>query len=233
MQSYVGGLRLAIHGWTKVAFTATFARALHLDKSDSNGHLCPMPVTHAYDQIHELALEQHGMFTTEQAEELGVPRYTVAKMARRGRVRRHAHGLYQDLGAPETRWTPYMAAVLWPQGARGVLSHETALSLMELSDVNPSQIHVTVPLAHRVRRREPLPGVVLHGADLPDEEVISIEGLPVTRAARAIRDCAQASIGPALLAQALRDGESKGYLTVKEARELRRELKRKGFIAKG
>lgn len=201
-----------------------------MDKSGPYGYICPMPVTHAYDQIHELALEQHGMFTTEQAGELGVPRYTVAKMARRGRVRRHAHGLYQDLGAPETRWTPYMAAVLWPQGARGVLSHETALSLMELSDVNPSQIHVTVPLAHRVRRREPPPGVVLHGADLPDEEVISIEGLPVTRAARAIRDCAQASIGPALLAQALRDGESKGYLTVTEARELRRELMRKGFI---
>jgi len=192
-----------------------------------------MPVTHSYDQIHELALEQHGMFTTEQAEQLGVPRYTLAKMARRGRVLRCAHGLYQDLGAPETRWTPYMGAVLWPQGARGVLSHETALSLMEISDVNPSQIHVTVPVAHRVRRREPPPGVVLHWADLRDTEVMSIEGLPVTRAARAIRDCAQASIGPALLAQAIRDGESKGYLAVKDARELRRELMRKGFISRG
>jgi hypothetical protein len=35
------------------------------------------------------------------------------------------------------------------------------------------------------------------------------------------------------VAQALRDGEWKGYLAVKEARELRRELKRKGFITRG
>jgi predicted transcriptional regulator of viral defense system len=134
------------------------------------------------------------------------------------------------LGAPETQWTPYMKAVLWPNGAIGVLSHETALGLMDLSDVNPSRIHITVPLDHRNRRRVPPPGVQLHRADLLPEEVGSIEGLPVTTAARTIRDCAAAHIGPALLRQALDDAARSGWLSAQAAEELRIELIRDGKL---
>jgi len=35
------------------------------------------------------------------------------------------------------------------------LSHETALDLHDLCDVNPAQIHLTVPAAYRLRRRIP------------------------------------------------------------------------------
>ncbi len=38
-----------------------------------------------------------------------------------------------------------MEATLWPRGAHGALSHETALDLYGLSDVNPAKIHITVP----------------------------------------------------------------------------------------
>jgi len=118
-----------------------------------------------------------------------------------------------------------MSAVLWPQGVMGVLSHQTALSLMELSDVNPARIHLTLPVGYRVRRRK-VPGVlVLHWADLPEKDVGSVEGVPVTKAARTIRDCAESHIGPALLRQALEDGIRTGWLRRKEAEGLRRELK--------
>lgn len=123
-----------------------------------------------------------------------------------------------------------MTAVLWPKGALGVLSHETALSLMDLSDANPSRIHVTVPAKHRVRRRETPPAVALHRADLAEEEIGSIEGLPVTRATRTIRDCAKASLGPALLSQALADALAKGWLSEIESRKLRDELVRERFL---
>ncbi len=183
-----------------------------------------MPTTHAYDTVHELALDQHGVFTTAQARELGIDPKTLWAMAKRDRVRRISFGVYQDPGAPETRWTEYMRAALWPQGVMGVLSHQTALSLMELSDVNPSKIHMTLPLGHRVRRRQPPPVLVLHWADLPDEDVGSIEGVPVTRAGRAIRDCARAHIGPALLRQAIDDGLMKGWLAPREAESLIRDF---------
>lgn len=38
----------------------------------------------------------------------------------------------------------YMAAALWPQGIQGVLTHDTALDLWDVSDVNPAKIHITV-----------------------------------------------------------------------------------------
>ena len=127
-----------------------------------------MPKTLAYDTVHQLALDQHGVFTTAQARSLGVHPKTLWAMANRGRIKRLSFGVYQDLGAPVTPWTQYMSAVLWPQRVTGVLSHQTALSLMELSDVNPARIHLTLPVGYRVRRRQ-VPGVlVLHWADLPD-----------------------------------------------------------------
>ena len=183
-----------------------------------------MPATHAYDAVHELALDQHGVLTTAQAKELGIDPRTLWAMAKRGRIRRISFGVYQDPGVPDTRWTEYMRAALWPQGVTGVLSHATALALMELSDVNPSRIHMTLPLGHRVRRRQPPPVLVLHWADLPDEDVGSIEGVPVTKAARALRDCARAHLGPALLRQAIDDGLVHGWLSRKEAESLRRDL---------
>lgn len=178
----------------------------------------------AYDTVHGIALEQHGVFTAEQAHTAGVKTTALVMMARRERLERLAHGLYRDLGTLPTRWTPYMAVVLWPRGVVGVLSHATALDLMELSDSNPAAIHLTVPRSHRPRRRLPPPGVVLHRADLRATDVGSVEGVPITTAARTIRDCAAANMGPALVRQAIEDGLTKGWLTVAEADALIDEL---------
>jgi len=189
-----------------------------------------MPKTDAYDRVHALALEQHGIITAEQAVSVGVSKYALVKMAKRGRLARVSFGLYRDTAAPETKWTEYMKAVLWPQGVVGVLSHETALDLMDISDVNPNKIHVTVPRDHRVRRRKPPAGMILHHASLTDEEIGSIEGIPVTKAARAIRDCAQQHLGPALLRQALDDGMARGWLTKVEAQSLLHEFQGSGIL---
>jgi predicted transcriptional regulator of viral defense system len=185
-----------------------------------------MPKTHAYDAVHDLALDQHGVFTTAQARELGVHPKSVAAMAKRGRLHRLSFGVYQDLGAPVTPWTEYMSASFWPRGATGVLSHETALSIMELSDVSPARIHLTIPSGYRTRRTRP-PVLILHWADLPEEDIGVVEGVPVTKAARAIRDCARARLGPALLWQAIDDGIRQGWLAAREATSLRQELLRK------
>jgi len=189
-----------------------------------------MPTRNAYETVHAIALEQHGVFTVEQARDAGVKTPALVMMVRREKLEGLAYGLYRDPGAPETRLTPYMAAVLWPRGTTGVLSHETALALMELSDVNPAAIHLTVPKKHRPRRRQPPPGVVLHFADLDTADVGSAEGLPVTTAARTIHDCAAAHIGPALLRQALDEGRRKGWLKDAEANGLTAELTAAGKL---
>lgn len=183
-----------------------------------------MPKTHAYDAVHELALEQHGVFTPAQAAAAGVRGTALTMMVNRGRLVRIAHGLLQDTGAPVSTWTQYAAAVWWPRGATGVLSHETALAILDLSDANPSKIHVTVPKAHRPRRRKPPREVVLHHADLSEDEIMSVEGLPVTTVGRTIRDCAETHLGPALLRQAIEEARAKGYLMEREAAILRHDV---------
>ena len=177
----------------------------------------------AYDKIHALALEQHGVFSADQARNLGVDKRSLVTMAARGHIERLAHGLYRDKKAPETQWTPYMRAVLWPYRNPGVLSHETALALMELSDVNPAAIHVSVPRGFRTLRKPPR-GVVVHRADVPDTDVAPIEGLPTTIAARAIRDCATENLGPALIRQAIADAQRKGWMVASEAESLMNDL---------
>lgn len=182
-----------------------------------------MPGPH-FKMMHELAVQQHGVFTTEQAEQMGVSRDRLSKMVRAGDLVRIAYGLLRDVATPETKLTPYMAAALWPVGVVGLLSHQTVLALLEISDVVAGQIHVTVPKRFRPRSRPLLPGMKLHHADVPETERSSIEGVPATSIARAIRDCAAEHIGPALLGQALKDAQAQGWLTANEADGLEAEL---------
>ena len=184
----------------------------------------------AYDKVHALALEQHGVFTSEQATRLGVDKRSLVTMAARGHLERLAHGMYRDRGTPETRWTPYMRAVLWPFRTPAVLSHETALALMELSDVNPSAIHITVPRLFRTKRTPP-PGVIVHRQDLVEAEITSVEGLPTTTAEKSIRDCAMENLGPALIRQALDDAQKNGWATTAEAQALMHDLVAAGLLA--
>jgi hypothetical protein len=117
----------------------------------------------------------------------------------------------------------YVEATRWP-GGRGVISHDTALAVYELSDVNPTKVHVTVPRAYRLRRKE-VPGVlVIHHADLPDEDVTRFEGIRIVTPQRAIRDAHAAHLGPALIGQAIDDGQRHGLLLRAQAQALREEL---------
>ena len=184
----------------------------------------------AYDMVHELATEQHGLLTATQASAIGVAPKTLVAMAARGRLERVSYGVYRDRRVPEDRWTPYMAAALWPYGTVGLLIGETVLVLLDLSDVNPAVIHIAVPVAYRARRRPPPPGVVVHHANVLAVERTAIEGVPATTVQRAIRDCAKAHLGPALLRQAINDARKSGWLTTEEKRDLMRNLTTAGNL---
>jgi predicted transcriptional regulator of viral defense system len=99
--------------------------------------------------------------------------------------------------------------VLWLwSGGEGVFSHETALSLHQLSDALPFRYHLTVPMAWRARRRRtPLPrNLVLHHADLPDADRTWNGPVPITTALRTIHDLVDAHADPAIVQQAAREG---------------------------
>ncbi|HLL48456.1 MAG TPA: hypothetical protein VK399_17270, partial [Longimicrobiaceae bacterium] len=66
--------------------------------------------------------------------------------------------------------------------------------------------------------------LVVHHADVPDDQRDFFEGIAVTTVSRTLRDCHAAHLGAELLNGALRDAEQQGLLRRKEADQLRMEL---------
>jgi len=179
--------------------------------------------TDRFAALAEVAADQHGLFTLDDARAAGYAENTIAQMARRGRLERVSQGVYRIPFLPAGRLGAYMEAALWPVGARGVLSHATALDLWDVSDINPPKIHITVPRAHRPQRAVP-DAYVIHREDLTPGEFDAIEGVPVVTLARAIHECADDGVALDLLEQAVRTGAARGLLDRRQTEELRREL---------
>lgn len=170
-------------------------------------------------RLNDFASDQLGYFTTEQARSVGASNQSLHSFVRTGAIERVSRGVYRVTVLPTSALGPYLAAALWPRGG-GVLSHETALELQQLSDANPASIHITVPRRFRTHRPLP-PSYVLHRADLRPDDISRVEGVPVTKPARAIRDCFAEHLGIEILLEAVSDGFMRGYLTRQEAAELR------------
>ncbi len=176
-----------------------------------------------YTELAELANDNHGFITPDDAREAGVNPMNLVRMAERGQLERRGNALYRFPLAPPGPLDPYMEATLWPRGADGVISHESALELYELSDVHPRRIHVTVPRAYRIRRKVPV-AYRIHQEDLSPRDVGRLEGIPIVTPEHAIRQAYTAKLGPALVAQAIDHGERNGRLTGREAKSLRDEI---------
>jgi predicted transcriptional regulator of viral defense system len=175
-----------------------------------------------YSQLAERAAEAFGYLTGQDARDLGVPLGTLNALSRRGQLVRVSHGIYRMPLIPPSRLDQYMLATLWPDG-RGRISHESALELYGISDVNPAKIHVTVPAGYRTHRQVPAL-YVLHREDLTDRDRGSFEGIPVVSAAKAIRQLHEQHLRPSLLAQAIEQGLRDGWLRRREAADLREEI---------
>jgi predicted transcriptional regulator of viral defense system len=177
--------------------------------------------------LYELAEEQAGYFTAAQAREAGLHQVRLAQLHQRGDIERVTRGVYRLTRYPISTLGQYMEAALWPQVRRpdvhGVISHESALAIYGLSDASPAKVHVTLPAELRIRRAVPK-YLVIHYADLKPKDVQRVEGVPVTTAARAIRDAHANHLGPALIRQAIIDGRRTGHLTLDEADNLEGEL---------
>jgi predicted transcriptional regulator of viral defense system len=115
--------------------------------------------------------------------------------------------------------------VLWSLWSRnrkedveGVYSHQTALSLYELSDLNPAKLHMTVP--KNFRRNSAIPGiVVLHYRDLLKSEIQVGPGYKYTRPLRTILDLIETgAVEWMFIGQALRQAVDRGLITRQQIR---------------
>jgi predicted transcriptional regulator of viral defense system len=171
-----------------------------------------------YTSLFDRAAGQYGYLTPSDARQVGVDPNRLPKLAERGTIQQIAYGLYRMPAVPPTSLDQYMEATLWPRGG-GVLSHDTALDIYDLCDVNPARIHVTVPSGMRITRAVPRP-YVLHHRDLPAGDVTRHEGIAIITPLRAIRDGIERHLGEHLIEQAVRTARERGLITEVEQGDL-------------
>lgn len=143
------------------------------------------------DRLWHVASSQRGYFTAAQALQAGYSYQAQQFHKKRGNWWQIDRGIYRfreymDLPGQDTdhlvRWA------LWSRG-RAVVSHASALAVHDFGVAKPAEVHLTVPPGFR-QKGSP---VVLHRAELADEDIEQHEGFRVTTPLHAVIEIAAAS----------------------------------------
>jgi predicted transcriptional regulator of viral defense system len=170
-----------------------------------------MPVQDRTDlrrRLLAIAARQSGYFTAAQALDAGYSYPAQGYHAKRGNWLRVDRGIYRFPEWPTGPRDDLVRWSLWSRG-RAVVSHETALSVHELGDVDPAHVHLTAPPNFRQKN----PGVVIHRADLAPRDVQEHEGFRVTTALRSLLDVAAGELDLDQLGQAIEEALARGMTT--------------------
>jgi predicted transcriptional regulator of viral defense system len=169
------------------------------------------------EELFRVAELQHGFFTAKQALAAGYSEQAQYHNAKVGNWVREYRGIYRLARYPKSDWANLMMWQLWSRNRlddpQGVYSHETALSLYDISDVMPARLHMRVPRGFD-RSGEIPPVLVLHRGDLSLEDIGTIEGIRLTRPVRTIIDViSEATLSPDLIRQSIDQAIERGLFT--------------------
>jgi len=158
-----------------------------------------------------IAERRWGLFTTAQAEDAGVARKQLSRMAGTGAIERVTQGVYRMAGAPTQEHEAIYATWLALGGATAsrtetgvaavVAAGMTAAVVHGIGDFFLSGYDFIVPSRKGTR----LPGVRLRIRTLTPDEVIPVAGLPTLTVERTIADLIEIGTDESLVADALRD----------------------------
>jgi predicted transcriptional regulator of viral defense system len=166
-----------------------------------------------YARLFEVAAGQRGYFTAAQARACGFPWDALTYHTQHGRFIRVRRGLYRLRDYPSSPREEVVVAWLAVGKDVAVVSHESALDLLGLSDVIPDAVHLTVP---RTKRHLPhLSGVTIHTTTrpLPPADIAFRDGVRLTAAARTIADAAEAGTAPEQIEKAAIQAVERGLAT--------------------
>jgi len=169
-------------------------------------------------RLGELASERWGLITTAQAEQIGVSRRTLSRLAGSGALIRVAQGVYRMAGAPEADLEWIYSAWMALGGAqyptpRGevpplVAAGETAAHVHRIGDWFPGTREFLVP----ARRGTRLDDVKLRILKLTPAEVMIVDGLPTLTVERTVADLMAQWTDRSLVIDALRQAFEQGKL---------------------
>lgn len=171
-----------------------------------------------YDDIYEIAVDNHYLVTTRDAADAGVPPVELAKLAHRGKLENLGRGLYRL-----ARWVPddaYPYAEAVARLGRGAyLCGESVIAMLGLAPTNPAYMYVAVP--NRTRRKLP-EGMRVVRARAGDS-VVSYDGVPSQHVKDAI-PAAACSMPADRLRAAAEYAKDEGYLLSEEFESMEEEM---------
>jgi predicted transcriptional regulator of viral defense system len=162
-------------------------------------------------RLGSIAERRWGLVTTAQAEDAGVSRKQLSRMASAGAIERVGRGVYRMAGAPppdhEAIYATWLAlgGATAPRTSAGVASIVaagiTAANVHEIGDYVLDGFDFIVP----ARKGTRLPGVRLRTRQLTRDEVTPVDGLPALTVERTIADLVKLGTDMSLVAGAVRD----------------------------
>lgn len=169
--------------------------------------------------LFDIASEQKGFFTLSQATGCGFSRRMLTYHTERGRFQREGIGVYRLRDYPQSMFEEVMVAWLAVGRDISVASHQTALELLDLSDVIADRIHLTVSREHRGGTT--LPGVRVHTTTRPfgPRDLATREGIRVTSPIRTVMDVDEIGLSLEHVEAAAREAIQRGQATPAMFRE--------------
>lgn len=179
--------------------------------------------------LYQLATSQAGYFTLEQARGAGFSDQLLQYHYKTGRLMREAEGVYRFRDYPEAYSDISIAWLSLKRRAGNALaSHETALSLLNLCDLVPRAIDITIERENRKAAGD-LIGVRVHTTShWPSRsDIASRAGVEITGVCRTLVDCILWGTESGMIRQALQTAFSKRLIT---AEQLRKEMESRNKI---
>lgn len=180
----------------------------------------------ASESLFETAAGQQGYFTYKQALKAGyLPSSTVFHVKSGNWIKEKVRGVYRLVQFPPQDRPDLVLWSLWSADRKGriqgVYSHETALSIYELTDIMPAKFHMTV--SKKFRKSGSIPShIKLHRAELKAGEIQEMHGYSVTTPVKTIAEMLKAqSMHPGEIAAAFKQAVKSGLITQQAARLIR------------
>ena len=177
------------------------------------------------ERLFQIAASQGGYFTAFQAREAGYIEKNHTYHVISGNWIREWRGVYRLSRfhlAEDSQFSLWGVWSMSRQGVvQGVYSHETALSLFGLADVQPERLHMTFPRGHK-RSGEVPNTLILHHANLDPLECEERMGYRVTNPFRTMADLLRSmTLSPEFIRQAFEEALRTGALTITQFQTLR------------
>ncbi len=158
--------------------------------------------------LNAIAFDQAGYFSAAQARETGYSYQAQKYHADHGNWIRVDRGLFRLPHWPVHENDAYARWSVW-SGGRATVSHESALAVHGLSDIEPVRLHLTVPPGFSARDD----ALELHVSELASDEIDRRPGWSVTLPLRTLLDVAAGTATLETIDRAVSDGLRLGAFT--------------------